>query len=58
MWHERAAAVRAAGTCAAISESVVGRWFTPDFAARHPDVVASFTATLDARRPRGLRHLL
>ncbi len=53
MWHERAAAVRAAGTCAAISESVVGRWFTPDFAARHPDVVASFTATLDHVDPEG-----
>ena len=53
MWHERAAAVRAAGTCAAISQSVVGRWFTPGFAARHPDVVASFTATLDEVDPEG-----
>jgi 3-oxoadipate enol-lactonase len=53
MWHERAAAVRAAGSCSAISESVVARWFTPDFAARHPDVVASFTATLDDVDPEG-----
>jgi len=53
MWHERAATVRAAGTCAAISESVVSRWFTPGFAQRRPDVVASFTATLDEVDPEG-----
>lgn len=37
-WAQRAATVRSAGT-AAIAESTVSRWFTPDFAARSPEVV-------------------
>ena len=53
LWRERAATVRAAGTCAAISEAVVSRWFTPAFTQRRPDVVASFTATLDGVDPEG-----
>lgn len=42
-WVERAALVRASGT-AAIAEAVVGRWFTPAFAERNPDLVASMRA--------------
>lgn len=38
-WDDRIAAVRSGGT-AQIAEQVVSRWFTPDWAATHPDVVA------------------
>lgn len=38
-WFERAALVRAEGT-GAVADAVVGRWFTPGYAGRHPDVVA------------------
>jgi 3-oxoadipate enol-lactonase len=39
MWHERVAAVRQGGV-AAIADAVLARWFTPEFATRHPAVVA------------------
>ena len=39
LWADRAAAVRAGGT-AAIADTVVGRWFTPGFTARHAAVTA------------------
>lgn len=46
-WNERAATVRESGT-QAIVEATLGRWFTPGFAERRPDVVdpirAAFTA--------------
>jgi 3-oxoadipate enol-lactonase len=42
-WHQRVAAVRAGGM-AAIAEPVVSRWFTPQFAASHPDVIAAHQA--------------
>jgi 3-oxoadipate enol-lactonase len=38
-WVERAASVRWVGT-AAIAPGVVAGWFTPDWAAAHPEVVA------------------
>jgi 3-oxoadipate enol-lactonase len=38
-WRDRIAAVAEGGT-GPIAESVVDRWFTPDWAAAHPDVVA------------------
>ncbi len=38
-WRDRAAAVQTGGT-ASIADSVVARWFTPGYAAAHPDVVA------------------
>ena len=38
-WQERIAAVRAGGV-AAVALAVVGRWFTPAFAARMPQAVA------------------
>ncbi|GJD46383.1 3-oxoadipate enol-lactonase 2 [Methylobacterium cerastii] len=37
-WNARAATVRAEGT-GAIVEATLGRWFTPGFPERHPDVV-------------------
>lgn len=39
VWADRISAVEAGGT-AAVAEAVVARWFTPAFAAAHPDVVA------------------
>ncbi|HEY1330171.1 MAG TPA: 3-oxoadipate enol-lactonase [Actinomycetota bacterium] len=44
-WLERAAIVRAAGTDA-VADTVVGRWFTPAFAAGHPDVIARMRAMI------------
>jgi 3-oxoadipate enol-lactonase len=45
MWQERADTVRAEGV-EAIADVVVGRWFTPDFADAHPDVVRRYRAML------------
>lgn len=45
-WSGRAARVRAGGL-APLAEQVVGRWFTPSFAARHPAIPAAFVATLN-----------
>jgi 3-oxoadipate enol-lactonase len=42
-WRERIAAVADGGT-APIADSVVARWFTPDWATAHPEVVAQTTA--------------
>jgi 3-oxoadipate enol-lactonase len=44
-WHERAATVRASGT-AGITDLVVSRWFTPGFAAEHPQLIERFKAML------------
>ncbi|WP_033438804.1 3-oxoadipate enol-lactonase [Saccharothrix sp. NRRL B-16314] len=44
-WVDRAAAVRSAGT-GSIAPTAVGRWFTPEFRERSPEVVASFEARL------------
>lgn len=38
MWAERAAAVRSAGM-AAVTETVLSKWFTPGFTKEHPAVV-------------------
>lgn len=46
-WRERAATVRRDGT-GAVAGTVVGRWFTPAFAATRPEVVAGYRATLAA----------
>lgn len=40
-WLERAKAIRGAGL-AAIRDTVVGRWFTPAFAAAKPDIVRRY----------------
>jgi len=39
-WDDRIAAVEAGGT-AAVADAVVSRWFTPPWAAAHPDVVTA-----------------
>ena len=51
-WLERAAIVRSEGV-PAISDTVVGRWFTPDFARREPDVVDRFRGMLEQTPPEG-----
>ena len=48
-WHERAAAVRRAGT-APLLDHLLGRWFTPGFTDRRPDrrqLVATMLAGVD-----------
>lgn len=51
VWEQRIAAVEAGGT-GPIAAAVVGRWFTPGWAAAHPDEVAAaldqVTGTSDA----------
>jgi 3-oxoadipate enol-lactonase len=51
-WADRAALVRRAGM-AAISEQVVGRWFTPAFREHDPATPAAFTAALERVDPEG-----
>jgi 3-oxoadipate enol-lactonase len=51
-WAERAAIVRREGT-GAVAETVLGRWFTPPFAAARPEVVAGIRADLEATPPEG-----
>lgn len=43
VWKERIAAVSAGGT-APLADGVMSRWFTPDWAAAHPDAVARAAA--------------
>ncbi|HEU0317194.1 MAG TPA: 3-oxoadipate enol-lactonase [Solirubrobacteraceae bacterium] len=52
-WVERAEAVRAAGSTAPIADAVVGRWLTPGFAARRPDVADRLRAMVLASPPAG-----
>jgi 3-oxoadipate enol-lactonase len=52
LFTERARLARSAGM-GAISEQVVGRWFTPLFRARQPSVPASFVAQVEATDPEG-----
>ncbi len=52
MWRQRAATVRADGS-GVIAAQVVARWFTPEFAAAEPDVIAAFAAGLAATQPAG-----
>jgi 3-oxoadipate enol-lactonase len=51
-WMARAARVRAAGM-ASISTTVLGRWFTPGFATRAPEVIQRFAAELEHTDPVG-----
>jgi 3-oxoadipate enol-lactonase len=44
-WAQRAATVRRHGT-EAVADAVVGRWFTPAYAARHPEEVARMRAMI------------
>ena len=47
-WHERAASVRSAGSPEVVADAVVSRWFTPEYAQSHPDVVRRNRATISA----------
>ncbi len=51
-WRARASQVRDTGM-ASVSATVVGRWFTPSFAATAPQVVSEFTAELERTDPVG-----
>ena len=55
MWHDRAATVRAAGTCAAVAGSVVARWFTPRVRATASGRRRVVHRHSGRGRPRGLR---
>jgi 3-oxoadipate enol-lactonase len=52
MWRERAATVRADGA-GVIAGQLVGRWFTPAFAAAEPGVTAEFATGLAATQADG-----
>jgi 3-oxoadipate enol-lactonase len=52
LWAERARIVRADGT-GAVAATVVARWFTPDFAAAHPEVVERFRAMIASTPAEG-----
>lgn len=52
-WHERATAVRDAGTPAAVADAVVARWLTPEHAAAHPEVVEGLRAMIDSTPAEG-----
>lgn len=51
-WLERAATVRAEGA-AAVADAVVGRWFSPGFAAREPQTVARMRAMIASTPAEG-----
>lgn len=51
-WLDRAATVRASGM-ASIADTVVARWFTPDFAAERPDLVEQCRGMLLSVPPEG-----
>jgi 3-oxoadipate enol-lactonase len=52
MWRDRIATVQAEGT-GALADAVIGRWFTPAFAAREPDYVAGMRDTIAATSAAG-----
>jgi 3-oxoadipate enol-lactonase len=52
VYRQRAAVVRAQGV-GAVAAAVIERWFTPEFRAEQPDVVAGYRATLEATAPEG-----
>lgn len=52
-WLERAAAVRAAGSTAAVADAVLERWFTPNFAKASPEAVEPAAAMLRATPAEG-----
>lgn len=51
-WAERARTVRTDGM-QAIADTLVGRWFTPDFSRTAPETVARFRAMLTSTPPEG-----
>ena len=52
-WQERAAAVREAGTPEVVADAVLGRWFTPEYAASHPDIVTRYRAMISGIEAEG-----
>ena len=52
MWQERADQV-AAGGMAAVAAGTLGRWFTPGWRERHPEVLARMEAMILATPPEG-----
>jgi 3-oxoadipate enol-lactonase len=52
LWVDRAKTVRSDGT-GAVAATVVGRWFTPDFAAANPEVVERFRDMIASTPPEG-----
>lgn len=52
-WHERSAAVRAAGSTAVVADAVVEHWFTPAWSQAHPDAVEAHKAMIVATDPAG-----
>jgi 3-oxoadipate enol-lactonase len=55
-WRDRAALVRAEGA-GAVADAVIGRWFTPAFAAREPAFVAAMRDTIAATPAEGYASL-
>jgi 3-oxoadipate enol-lactonase len=51
-WRDRAQTVRTEGT-GAIADAVISRWFTPGYAAAHPDLIARLRATFAAHPDEG-----
>jgi 3-oxoadipate enol-lactonase len=51
-WAERARMVRTKGM-EAVADTVIGRWFTPEFEDEEPETVARFRAMLAATAPEG-----
>ncbi len=51
-WHDRAATVRACGTDA-VADAVAARWYTPDFARRHPECITAARAMIAATPAEG-----
>ena len=51
-WNARIDAVLSKGL-ADVSSAVVSRWFTPEFALLHPDVVASAKSMIESANPSG-----
>jgi 3-oxoadipate enol-lactonase len=51
-WTERAATVRAHGT-EAVADAVLGRWLTPPFAKRHPEIVERLRSLILATPDEG-----
>jgi 3-oxoadipate enol-lactonase len=54
-WNARIDAVLARGM-KDVSSAVLGRWFTPEFAAQHPDVIAKTKTMLESTNPQGYAH--
>jgi 3-oxoadipate enol-lactonase len=52
-WAERAATVRAAGSVAVVADAVLARWFTPDYAQTHVEVIEWVGAMLRSSAPEG-----